>query len=68
MRSETLAVVEAIQKSLSLVRLRLDRPETEKRIKELNDVSEDPSIWNDPQRARKTHAGTSASCRIFGVL
>ena len=52
MRSETQATIDAIAKSLSLIRLRLDRPASEQRLRELNRISEDPDIWNDPQRAQ----------------
>ncbi len=53
MRSETQSTIDAIAKSLALIRLRLDRPASEKRLDELNRTSEDPDLWNDPQRAQK---------------
>lgn len=53
MRSETIARIEAIQRSLELIGTRLDRPKAESRLQELNLQSEDPSIWDDPQRAQQ---------------
>lgn len=53
MRSETVAKIEAIQRSLELIGTRLDRPKAKNRLKELNLQSEDPSIWDDPQQAQK---------------
>lgn len=53
MRSETQATIDAIRKSLELVNTRLDRAHSEQRLERLNHQSEDPKIWDDPQRARK---------------
>ncbi len=53
MRSETQSAIDAINRSLELIGTRLDRPASERRLEELNRKSEDPDIWNDPQRARE---------------
>ncbi len=53
MRSETQATIDAIRKSLELVNTRLNRAHSEQRLETLNHQSEDPKIWDNPQRARK---------------
>ena len=52
MRAEAQNHVEAIEKSLHLLRQSLG-PEAEHRMEELNAMSEDPDIWSDPARAQK---------------
>ncbi|HXC27838.1 MAG TPA: peptide chain release factor 2 [Stellaceae bacterium] len=53
MRAETQAVVDDIQKSLSLLRRHLDWDVANRRLAELNEKAEDPNFWNDAQEAQK---------------
>ncbi len=53
MRAETEANVEAIRKSLDLLSKRMDRPTADHRLEEFNARTEDPDLWNDPERAQK---------------
>ena len=53
MRAETERLVEDIEKSLALLRQRLGWETAEHRLEELNAMSEDPGLWNDPARAQK---------------
>jgi peptide chain release factor 2 len=53
MRAETERLVEEIEKSLALLRQRLGWDTAEHRLEELNAMSEDPELWNDPARAQK---------------
>jgi peptide chain release factor 2 len=53
MRAETERVVEEIEKSLELLRQRVGWETAEHRLEELNAMSEDPALWNDPARAQK---------------
>ncbi|MCU0911825.1 MAG: peptide chain release factor 2 [Rhodobacteraceae bacterium] len=53
MRAETEAHVEAIRKSLDLLAKRMDRKTAAHRLEEFNALTEDPALWNDPERAQK---------------
>jgi peptide chain release factor 2 len=53
MRAETETTVAAIQKSLSLVKRRMDWETAGHRLEELNAMTEDPNLWNDAARAQK---------------
>lgn len=53
MRAETERVVEDIERSLALLRQRLGWETAEHRLEELNAMTEDPELWNDPGRAQK---------------
>ncbi|RKE73777.1 peptide chain release factor 2 [Pseudorhodoplanes sinuspersici] len=53
MRAETEALVEDIKRSVGLLRRHLDFDASNARLAELNALAEDPSLWNDPQRASK---------------
>ncbi len=53
MRAETEANIEAIRRSLDLLAKRMDRPTARHRLEEFNARAEDPSLWNDPERAQK---------------
>jgi peptide chain release factor 2 len=53
MRAETERLVEEIEKSLALLRQRLDWDTAPHRLEEFNAMSEDPDLWNDPARAQK---------------
>lgn len=52
MRAETENNIAEIEKSLALLRQRLGET-AEHRLEELNAMSEDPELWNDPARAQK---------------
>ena len=53
MRAETERLIEEIEKSLALLRQRLGWETAEHRLEELDAMSEDPGLWNDPARAQK---------------
>jgi peptide chain release factor 2 len=53
MRAETEHLIEDIERSLALLRQRLDYETAEHRLEEFNAMSEDPELWNDPARAQK---------------
>jgi len=53
MKAETEAVVADIEKSLHLLRQRLDWDTALHRLEELNARAEDPALWNDPDHAQK---------------
>ncbi len=53
MRAEAQNTVEAIRKSLELLRQRMDWDTAEHRLEEFNARVEDPDLWNDPAKARK---------------
>jgi peptide chain release factor 2 len=52
-RAEIEAVVEAIDKSLELLRQRIGWETAEVRLEEFNAFAEDPNLWNDPAKAQK---------------
>ncbi|WP_028879798.1 peptide chain release factor 2 [Terasakiella pusilla] len=52
MRAEIETQVEEIRKSLSLLRKHLDYDNAVRRLEELNALSEDPDLWNDPKKAQ----------------
>lgn len=53
MRAETEHLVAEIEKSLALLRQRLNWETAPHRLEELNAMSEDPALWDDPNRAQK---------------
>jgi peptide chain release factor 2 len=53
MRAETESNVEAIRRSLDLLAKRMDRGTARHRLEEFNARTEDPDLWNDPERAQK---------------
>ncbi len=53
MRADALNNVEAIRKSLTLLGQRLDLETAQHRLEEFNALTEDPNLWNDPERAQK---------------
>ncbi|TCP63282.1 peptide chain release factor 2 (bRF-2) [Rhodovulum bhavnagarense] len=53
MRAEAQNTVEDIRKSLTLLAQRLDWTTAEHRLEEFNAMTEDPDLWNDPERAQK---------------
>lgn len=52
MRAETETQVEEIRKSLALLRKHLDYDNAVRRLEELDALSEDPDLWNDPKKAQ----------------
>ena len=53
MRAEMVNVVAAIEKSLGLLAKRLDYDSAPHRLEEFNAMIEDPSLWDDQDRAQK---------------
>jgi peptide chain release factor 2 len=53
MRAETEQLIAEIEKSLELLRQRLGWDTAEHRLEELNAMSEDAGLWDDPARAQK---------------
>ena len=53
MRAETENTVEAIRKSLSILKQRLGWDTALHRLEEFNAMTEDQSLWDDPARAQK---------------
>ena len=53
MRAETQTVVAEIEKSLELLRQRMDWETAKYRLEEFNARVEDPDLWNDPEAAQK---------------
>ncbi|MEM1066572.1 MAG: peptide chain release factor 2, partial [Pseudomonadota bacterium] len=53
MRAEAENTVADIEKSLALLRQRMDWETAEHRLEEFNAMTEDPDLWNDPERAQK---------------
>ena len=53
MRAETQNTVDAIEKSLALLRQRMDFGTAQHRLEEYNARVEDPNLWDDPDAAQK---------------
>ena len=53
MRSETQSTIESIRKSLHLLGQRMDIDTARYRLEEFDAMTEDPDLWNDPERAQK---------------
>ncbi len=53
MRAEAENTVAEIEKSLELLAQRMDWETAEHRLEEFNAMTEDPDLWNDPERAQK---------------
>lgn len=53
MKAETESVIAEIEKSLALLRQRLDWETALHRLEEFNARAEDPELWNDPVNAQK---------------
>ncbi len=53
MRAETQNTIDAITKSLALLRQRMDWETAAHRLEEFNARVEDPNLWNDPANAQK---------------
>ncbi len=52
MRAETQSHVDAIEKSLALLRQRMGWETAQHRLEEFNAMTEDPGLWDDPARAQ----------------
>ena len=52
MRAEIQNTVEAVEKSLELLKQRMDWETSEYRLEEFNARVEDPDLWNDPAKAQ----------------
>ncbi len=53
MRAEIENTVGEIEKSLELLRQRMNWETADHRLEEFNAMSEDPKLWDDPERAQK---------------
>ncbi len=53
MRADAENTVAAIEKSLSLLAKRMDWETAEHRLEEFNAMTEDPNLWDDPDKAQK---------------
>ena len=53
MRAETQNIVEAIEKSIALLRQRMDWDTAKHRLEEFDARVEDPTLWDDPAKAQK---------------
>ncbi|WP_457645763.1 peptide chain release factor 2 [Profundibacter sp.] len=53
MRAETQNTVDAIEKSLALLRQRMDWDTAKHRLEEFDARVEDPTLWDDPAKAQK---------------
>ncbi|MEZ5670609.1 MAG: peptide chain release factor 2 [Alphaproteobacteria bacterium] len=52
MRAEILSLAEDIKQSLELLRRRFDPAAAERRLTQLNHQAEDPTLWNDSEKAQ----------------
>jgi peptide chain release factor 2 len=53
MRAEIENIASEIEKSLDLLRQRMNWETADHRLEEFNAMSEDPDLWNDPEKAQK---------------
>ncbi len=53
MRAETQSAIEAIRKSLGLLGQRMEIDTAPHRLEEFDAMTEDPTLWDDPERAQK---------------
>ncbi|MFZ5731092.1 MAG: peptide chain release factor 2 [Pseudomonadota bacterium] len=68
MRPEIERLVEEIKQSVGLLRRHLDVDASTARLAELNKLSEDPDLWNDPQKAQKLmQERTSLEGQLTGI-
>ncbi|WP_100082017.1 peptide chain release factor 2 [Pleomorphomonas carboxyditropha] len=69
MRAEIEAIVDEIKQGMALLRRHLDWDASQQRLAELNGFVEDPTLWNDPERAQKImRERTDLENRINGYL
>ncbi len=52
MRADIQIVINEIEKSLSLLRQRLDWDNVKKKREEFDALTEDPDLWNEPDKAQ----------------
>ena len=68
MRAETTNQIEAIRKSIALLKRRMDWETAGHRMEEFDAMTENPDLWNDPDRAQKLMRDRQAlSDSISGV-
>ena len=68
MRAETTNQIEAIRKSIALLKRRMDWDTAGHRMEEFDAMTENPDLWNDPDRAQKLMRDRQAlSDSIAGV-
>ncbi len=67
MRADAQNNVEAIRKSLVLLAQRLDWETAPHRLEEFNALTEDPDLWNDPDRAQKLMRERQALVDSMGI-
>ena len=53
MRAEIKNLKEDIDKALATLKSRLDKDKAFEKLEELNHLSEDPNLWNNPDNAQK---------------
>ncbi|WP_424632113.1 peptide chain release factor 2 [Bradyrhizobium sp. SYSU BS000235] len=69
MRPEIERLVEEIKQSVGLLRRHLDVDASTARLAELNNLAEDPNLWNDPQKAQKLmQERTSLENQLTGIV
>ncbi|MGQ4272814.1 peptide chain release factor 2 [Terrihabitans sp. B22-R8] len=69
MRAETANLVEELKQSVGLLRRHLDWDQAQSRLRELNALSEDPTLWDDADRAQKLmRERTDLEQRIEAIL
>ncbi|MDX6805417.1 peptide chain release factor 2 [Terrihabitans rhizophilus] len=69
MRAETANLVEELKQSVGLLRRHLDWDQANSRLRELNALSEDPTLWDDADRAQKLmRERTDLESRIDAIL
>ncbi|MFC7052882.1 peptide chain release factor 2 [Hansschlegelia quercus] len=69
MRAEIETLVQDIEQSVGLLRRHLDWDQSQSRLEELNHIVEDPTLWDDPERAQKImRERTSIEDAMSGVL
>ncbi|WP_148261427.1 peptide chain release factor 2 [Afipia carboxidovorans] len=68
MRPEIERLVEEIKQSVGLLRRHLDVDAATARLAELNNLAEDPNLWDDPQKAQKLmQERTSLENQLGGI-
>ncbi|MGB8313477.1 MAG: peptide chain release factor 2 [Aestuariivirga sp.] len=69
MRAEIIKLVEEMKQSIGLLRRHLDWDSAIRQLAELNAKSEDPALWNDPQKAQEVmRKRQDLDARISAVL
>jgi len=68
MRAETANTVEKIEKSLDLLKQRMDWETASHRLEEFNAIIEDPDLWSDQERAQKLMRDRQVLIDRIGVV